>query len=110
MLHKKYLTISRSYRDRVMYTLRCCIKLFGCYIEKELYKSIMIYVKKKKYFSNLFINRNTLFYMKTYYEDICQCYATNLFLDAFNFYCDDKRKINTTRNYSCLTKNKFFEL
>lgn len=39
MLHKKkeYLTvISGSYRDRVMYTLRC-YKLFGCYIGKELY-------------------------------------------------------------------------
>lgn len=65
----------------------------------------MIYIKKKEYFSNLFISRNTLFYMKTY-EDICQCYATNLFLGAFKFYCDDKRKRNTTRNYSCLTKKK----
>lgn len=38
MLYKKNLTvISGNYRDRVMYTLRCYIKLFGCYIEKEFY-------------------------------------------------------------------------
>lgn len=57
-----------------------------------------------KYFSNLCISRNTLFYMKTYCEGICQCHATNLFLGDFKIYCDDKRKRNITRNYSCLTK------
>lgn len=58
--------------------------------------------KKEIFFKSIHHSRNTLFYIETYCEDICQCYATNLFLDNFKIYCDDKR--NITRNYSCLTK------